>query len=255
MAASECAKFCVVLFTIAIALVSASKSDIRKDVIDVQDYITLRNLVKELQVTLKVHESRFEMLENRLLQSERKTDLLVRERKRNLQVINELSRHLSGIENKEAQIKPFAKRLLVAPTSPTEQVAFYVHLTTSLPSPGANQIIKFDHVMVNIGNGYHNNTGVFIVPTSGVYVFSWSIRLNGGSVHSAELVINNETHGKVYLDSSHLDGHVSAGSIARLQAGDDVYMRVKAGVCHNRGAIFSDVCGWSSFMGWKISSL
>lgn len=57
MAASECAKFCVVLFTIAIALVSASKSDKRKDVIDVQDYITLRNLVKELQVTLKVHES------------------------------------------------------------------------------------------------------------------------------------------------------------------------------------------------------
>lgn len=110
MAASECAKFCVVLFTIAIALVSASKSDIRKDVIDVQDYITLRNLVKELQVTLKVHESRFEMLENRLLQSERKTDLLVRERKRNLQVINELSRHLSGIENKEAQIKPFASK-------------------------------------------------------------------------------------------------------------------------------------------------
>lgn len=53
MAASECAKFCVVLFTIAIALVSASKSDKRKDVIDVQDYITLRNLVKELQVTLK----------------------------------------------------------------------------------------------------------------------------------------------------------------------------------------------------------
>lgn len=148
-----------------------------------------------------------------------------------------------------------AERLLVAPTSPTEQVAFYVHLTTSLPSPGANQIIKFDHVMVNIGNGYHNNTGVFIVPTSGVYVFSWSIWLKGGSVHSAEFVVNNETHGKVYLDSSHLDGHVSAGSIARLQAGDDVYMRVKAGVCHNRGAILSDVCGWSSFMGWKISSL
>lgn len=40
MAASECAKFCVVLFTIAIALVSAFKSDKRKDVIDVQDYIT-----------------------------------------------------------------------------------------------------------------------------------------------------------------------------------------------------------------------
>lgn len=108
MAASEYAKFCVVLFTIIIALVSASKSDKRKDVIGVQGYITLQNLVKELQATLKVHESRFEMLEKRLLQSERKTNLLVRERKRNLQVISELSRRVSDIEIKESQIKPFA---------------------------------------------------------------------------------------------------------------------------------------------------
>lgn len=148
-----------------------------------------------------------------------------------------------------------AERVLVPPTSPTDQVAFYAYLTTNLISPGANQIIKFDHVMVNIGNGYHNNLGVFIVPTSGVYVFSWSIRLYGSAKHSAELVVNNETHGKVYLDSTHLDGHVSAGGIARLQAGDDVYMQVKAGVCNSQGAIISDACGWSSFMGWKISSL
>lgn len=53
--------------------------------------------------------------------------------------------------------------------------------------------------MVNIGNGYHNNTGVFIVPTSGVYVFSWSVRLRAGAVHSVELVVNNESHGLVSL--------------------------------------------------------
>lgn len=109
MAASECAKFCVVIFTIIIALVSASKSEDRKDVIDVQDYITLKNLVNELQATIKAHESLFELLEKRLLQSERKTDLLIRERKRNLQVINDLSRRISGIETKESQIKPSMK--------------------------------------------------------------------------------------------------------------------------------------------------
>lgn len=105
MAGSECAKFCVVIFTIIIALVQASKSEERKNVIDVQDYITLKNLVKELQTTLKAHESLFELLEKRLLQSDRKTDLLIRERKRNLQVINDLSRRISGIETKGSEMK------------------------------------------------------------------------------------------------------------------------------------------------------
>lgn len=121
-----------------------------------------------------------------------------------------------------------------------------------MPSPGANQIIKFDHVMVNIGNGYHNNTGVFIVPTSGVYVFSWSVRLRAGAVHSVELVVNNESHGLVFMDATHTDGHVSAGSIAYLQSGDDVYIRIKGTGCGNSGAIFTDYCGRSSFIGWKI---
>lgn len=108
MAASKCV-FCGVIFTIIIAFVSASKSDERKDVFDGQDFITLENLVKKLQTTIKAHESRFEMLENRLLQSERKTDLLIRERKRNLQVINELRQRIPGIEHTESQIKPGIK--------------------------------------------------------------------------------------------------------------------------------------------------
>lgn len=108
MAASKCV-FCGVIFTIIIAFVSASKSDERKDVFDGQDFITLENLVKKLQTTIKAHESRFEMLENRLLQSERKTDLLIRERKRNFQVINELRQRILGIEHTESQIKPGIK--------------------------------------------------------------------------------------------------------------------------------------------------
>lgn len=54
------------------------------------------------------------------------------------------------------------------------------------------------------------------------------------------------------MDATHTDGHVSAGSIAYLQSGDDVYIRIKGTGCGNSGAIFSDYCGRSSFIGWKI---
>lgn len=82
--------------------------------------------------------------------------------------------------------------------------------------------------------------------------FTYSVRLRAGAVHSVELVVTNESHGLVFMDATHTDGHVSAGSIAYLQSGDDVYIRIKGTGCGNSGAIFSDYCGRSSFIGWKI---
>lgn len=70
--------------------------------------------------------------------------------------------------------------------------------------------------MVNIGNGYYNNIGVFIVLIFGVYVFFWLIWLKGGFVYFVELVVNNEIYGKVYLDFIYFDGYVFVGSIVCL---------------------------------------
>lgn len=69
--------------------------------------------------------------------------------------------------------------------------------------------------MVNIGNGYYNNIGVFIVLIFGVYVFFWLIWLKG-FVYFVELVVNNEIYGKVYLDVFYFDGYVFVGSIVCL---------------------------------------
>lgn len=63
------------------------------------------------------------------------------------------------------------ERLLVpaasSPDPEEKHVAFYAYMTSSMVNPGSHQILKFDHVKTNIGHGYHNNTGVFIAPTSG----------------------------------------------------------------------------------------
>ena len=152
------------------------------------------------------------------------------------------------------------ERLLVPAASfpdPEEKhVAFYAYMTTSMVNPGSHQILKFDHVMTNIGHGYHNNTGVFIAPTSGVYVFSWTIRTSAGAIHSVEFIVNNEIYGSLYRDTnSYNDGHSSETSIVRVQTGDDVYLRIKTDQCYSKGSIRSDACGRTSFAGWKIFSV
>jgi hypothetical protein len=124
-------------------------------------------------------------------------------------------------------------------------------MSTSLPSPGGNQILKFDSVKINVGNGYHQHTGVFIAPASGYYVFSWNVRYRY-AVHSTELVVNNEIYGSLHMDYTHtVDGHATGVAVAHVNSGDDIYVRI-ADHCHNNGEVWSDPCGRSSFTGWKL---
>jgi hypothetical protein len=125
-------------------------------------------------------------------------------------------------------------------------------MSTSLQNPGRNQILKFDSVKINVGNGYHQHTGVFIAPASGYYVFSWNVRYIHG-VHSTELVVNNEIYGSLYMDHSNTaDGHGTGVAVAHVNNGDDIYVRIKPEICNNQGAIWSYPCGRSSFAGWKL---
>lgn len=145
-------------------------------------------------------------------------------------------------------------RLLVPPTSTSaaSPIAFYAYMSNNLLSPGGNQILKFDSVKTNVGNGYHHNTGVFIAPASGYYVFTWNVRFMH-SIHSAELVVNNEVYGALYMDySPSVDGHGTGVAVAHVNTGDDIYVRIRIQNCINQGAIWSDPCGRSSFAGWKI---
>lgn len=83
-----------------------------------------------------------------------------------------------------------------APT-PVEVVAFYAYMSHTLPGYIAtpHHVLKFDVVRTNIGNGYHPSTGIFSVPETGVYVFTWSF-LNGDTdVHSVQLMINADEWG------------------------------------------------------------
>ncbi|CAI2726589.1 unnamed protein product [Schistosoma spindalis] len=53
------------------------------------------------------------------------------------------------------------------------QIAFYTGLSKSIENKPVNKNCQliFESVMLNLGNGYDNTTGIFTVPVSGVYIF------------------------------------------------------------------------------------
>ena len=107
-------------------------------------------------------------------------------------------------------------------------VAFFVRLTNKTPHLDPNQDIVFDHVVTNVGNGYHGNHGLFVAPVSGLYVISATVMsyLPGPTIYymysHAKLVKNGQLlatmgqHGVAVWDTS------SMTIAVELQKGDDV---------------------------------
>lgn len=130
-------------------------------------------------------------------------------------------------------------------------VAFYAYLSSDTPGSVAHHIITFDTVITNVGNAYHPHSGTFIAPRSGLYVFTWTIRLWGNSYFTSELLVNNNVVNWIYIDPAHtIDGSVSGTAVVHVNQGDDVLIRTDPDF-HN-GNIISDKNGKSSFAGWIV---
>ena len=114
---------------------------------------------------------------------------------------------------------------MLSPASATK-VAFFARLTNSTPRLDPNQDIVFDHVVTNVGNGYHGNHGLFVAPVSGIYAISATVMsyLPGPALHinHAKLVKNGQLlarlgqHGIANWDTS------SVTILVELLKGDDV---------------------------------
>lgn len=136
-------------------------------------------------------------------------------------------------------------------TENTETVAFFAHLSSHTHAFDAHRIIAFDETITNVGNAYHPYSGTFIAPRSGVYVFTWTIRLYGDSYHTTELMVNNKIVNSVYYSPhSNVDGSVSGTAVVHVHRGDDVLVRT--GADYHFGVIRSDSVGKSSFAGWIL---
>lgn len=139
----------------------------------------------------------------------------------------------------------------------TSSIAFYASMSSNEPNVGTHHLLIFDHELLNVRNGYHPHSGVFIAPESGIYVFMWTLRIWEQSI---VLVVNGIDYTSIYnrafdhdgtLNIHGADESVTGYAIARVNQGEDVFLRSHSSFT-GAGGIISNDYGLSTFGGWLL---
>lgn len=135
-------------------------------------------------------------------------------------------------------------------TDTTGHVAFHAYLSTSTQS-GLRQhhTLVFDSVRVNKGNGYNKGDGIFIVPQTGVYVFTWTVTVQVHGWASVEIVVNEEVIGSAFADGNTSWDEGSGIVLVEVNTGDHVFLRMQENGMH---VVNSNARGRTTFSGWKL---
>jgi hypothetical protein len=111
-----------------------------------------------------------------------------------------------------------------------------------------NQIIVFDLIKTNVGNGYNNASGKFVAPVDGYYLLSCSLLSWPGEEFSASIDVNNSRKAHLYERGTDLRyGMASQTIIVELKASDVVSVKTQ-----NNNAINIHGLGYSNFNGVLI---
>ncbi|XP_061190957.1 cerebellin-3-like [Saccostrea echinata] len=162
--------------------------------------------------------------------------------------LNEENVHLpqSGLLKGNQKIKKESPRIRAV-----QSIAFYAHMSANLRAPGGHQTLIFDTVKTNQGKGYHPHVGVFIVPKSGTYFFTWTMSLGASASLSTELVVNNVASGAIYIHTSPDQRDSATGNlILSVNVGDEVIIRT--GDSFSSAQILSDGYSRTDFSGFLI---
>ncbi|XP_063421001.1 uncharacterized protein LOC134706203 [Mytilus trossulus] len=118
-------------------------------------------------------------------------------------------------------------------------IAFSVYLDHDVNS-GAQQVLKYNKIITNEGNGYNVNTGSFTCPESGMYLLYFSIGERGDTIPRGAYIylkVNSVNVIDAVVDSYHNTQDLQGGNtvIIRLKAGDVVFTEVDVGG-HSEGS-------------------
>ena len=102
----------------------------------------------------------------------------------------------------------------------TQNVAFTVYLDRTVAQLGLGQRIPFNKVLLNDGNGFNAQRGVFVCPRTGVYLFIFNINSYAKGEIDAKLLIDGKNQ---------LDAVASAGTGVYEMSGNTAVLRVTVG--------------------------
>lgn len=130
-----------------------------------------------------------------------------------------------------------------------ENVAFSTLLSKDQDHIGLSQTIKFDHVLLNDGNGYSVHSGTFTAPTDGVYMFTYLFAHGGAVIGQVwlELMKNGNKINAGVTDTFHTYQDLQGGNVAiiRVQAGDAIWVES----FHQNDAKIFGTPGFTTFSG------
>lgn len=140
------------------------------------------------------------------------------------------------------------------PTStPTGVIAFHAYISKDSSGPlAAHHILQFDVVSLNRGTGYNVFDGIFIVPATGTYVFTWSFMSGAHGSVCTQLMRNADILCTRYADSitSTVLDFATGVVITDANHGDHVYVRMGQ---NSVGKVRSIDQSTTTFSGWLLS--
>ncbi|XP_061185761.1 uncharacterized protein LOC133193855 [Saccostrea echinata] len=137
----------------------------------------------------------------------------------------------------------------------TEPVAFYAYMSAPEPNPSIDHTLVFDVAKTNLGGGYNEYSGMFSAPSSGVYVFSWTIHTGSHGQNRFIIYVNHDevdyTFGET--DNNEHDYDSDSGTmVVSLNTHDNVYIR-SAAASSTYVVSYASNNLKTTFSGWKIN--
>ncbi|XP_060602851.1 cerebellin-3-like [Ruditapes philippinarum] len=121
-------------------------------------------------------------------------------------------------------IKPDANKNRIRRFGNGTPVAFFAKMDKNLENAGVHQNFIFETVVTNIGNGYNNNSGAFVAPVSGTYVFSATLLSFYNTNAYVQFIWNGQPVTQMYVSNAYQSGQdtISQTIVLHLRKGDVV---------------------------------
>lgn len=108
--------------------------------------------------------------------------------------------------------------------TPASRIAFSAALTGKHVHLGDGQVVEYNQVYTNVGNGFDTRHSHFIAPVKGIYLFAYSgMNANSQEVY-LEMVKNGQMIAVIYLGSTDINMG-SQTTVEILERGDVVWVK------------------------------
>lgn len=133
-------------------------------------------------------------------------------------------------------------------------MAFHASLSNR-SSFKTNAAVVFDNEALDNGNGYTPTDGIYIVPESGIYVFTWTMLAGSHQEFDTHLVVNGQVKGSSFSDTSENGDYYQSTAVVviSVSAGDHIFIRMGYTTQAVGDIVSTDSrYGQSTFSGWQL---